>query len=36
MRDRFHAPLMFTRNQGYHYTEPDWRLPTIPLKKENC
>lgn len=33
MRDRFHAPLKFTRNQGYHYTDPEWRLPTIPLTK---
>lgn len=31
LRDRYHAPLDFTRNQGYHYTDPDWRLPTIPL-----
>lgn len=33
MRDRFHAPLKFTRNQGYHYTDPNWRLPTIPLTR---
>lgn len=33
MRDRFHAPLEFTRNQGYYYSDPDWRLPTIQLTK---
>jgi len=33
MRDRFHAPLKFTRNQGHHYTDPEWRLPTVPLTK---
>ena len=33
MRDRFQAPIKFHRIKGYHYTEPDWRLPTIPLTK---
>lgn len=33
LRDRYHAPLKFTRNQGYHYTDLDWRLPTIALTK---
>ena len=33
LRDRFHAPLVYNRTQGYHYTDPDWRLPTIPLTK---
>jgi predicted DNA-binding transcriptional regulator YafY len=27
MRDRFHAPLKFHRTRGYHYTDPNWRLP---------
>lgn len=31
MRDRYHAPLKFHRTRGYHYTDPDWRLPTVPL-----
>ncbi len=33
LRDRYGAPLEFTRQQGYHYTDPDWRLPTITLSK---
>ncbi|MBD2425434.1 WYL domain-containing transcriptional regulator [Phormidium sp. FACHB-1136] len=33
MRDRFHAPVEFHRTRGYHYTEPNWRLPTIQLSK---
>jgi predicted DNA-binding transcriptional regulator YafY len=33
MRDRFHAPLLFTRKEGYHYTDPDWRLPMVSLSK---
>lgn len=31
MRDRFHAPILSNRRQGYIYTDPDWRLPSIPL-----
>jgi predicted DNA-binding transcriptional regulator YafY len=31
LRDRFDAPLEFNARQGYHYTDPHWRLPTIPL-----
>ena len=31
MRDRYSAPILFNRKQGWHYTNPDWRLPTIPL-----
>ncbi|WP_039727701.1 WYL domain-containing transcriptional regulator [Leptolyngbya iicbica] len=31
MRDRYDAPVKFSRKQGYHYTEPDWRLPSVPL-----
>jgi predicted DNA-binding transcriptional regulator YafY len=26
LRDRYHAPIDFNRKQGYHYTDPDWRL----------
>jgi len=33
LRDRFHAPLEFNRQQGYHYTDPEWRLPSISLTK---
>ncbi len=31
LRDRFGAPIEYTRSKGFHYTELDWRLPTIPL-----
>ncbi|MEM8806798.1 MAG: WYL domain-containing transcriptional regulator [Cyanobacteria bacterium P01_G01_bin.38] len=31
LRDRFDAPLVFKRPQGWHYTESDWRLPSVPL-----
>jgi predicted DNA-binding transcriptional regulator YafY len=31
LRNRFHAPIESTKAKGYYYTEPDWRLPTIPL-----
>lgn len=33
LRDRFNAPLEFNRCQGYHYTEPEWRLPSISLSQ---
>jgi predicted DNA-binding transcriptional regulator YafY len=33
LRDRYGAPLESTRQKGYHYTDPDWRLPTITLSK---
>ncbi|MGF1535576.1 MAG: helix-turn-helix transcriptional regulator [Elainellaceae cyanobacterium] len=33
LRDRFHAPIDNTKRQGYFYTDPDWRLPSIPLTK---
>jgi predicted DNA-binding transcriptional regulator YafY len=33
LQNRFHAPLKFTRPQGYHYTDPAWRLPSITLSK---
>jgi len=31
LKDRFQAPITTTKVRGYHYTDPDWRLPTIPL-----
>jgi predicted DNA-binding transcriptional regulator YafY len=33
LRDRYHAPIECTRELGYHYTELDWRLPSIPLTR---
>jgi predicted DNA-binding transcriptional regulator YafY len=33
LRDRYHAPIAWTRAAGYHYTEPTWRLPSISLSK---
>jgi len=31
LKDRFQAPLENSRRKGYFYTDPDWRLPTMPL-----
>ena len=33
LRDRYRAPLENNRQQGYHYTDPDWRLPSVVLSK---
>jgi len=33
LRCRYGAPIQFDRSQGYYYTDPDWRLPTVPLTK---
>jgi predicted DNA-binding transcriptional regulator YafY len=33
LRDRYQAPLEFNRKEGWHYTEPTWRLPSITLSK---
>lgn len=33
LRDRYHAPIEFNKQQGYHYTDSEWRLPTITLSK---
>ncbi|MBD2492943.1 YafY family protein [Nostoc sp. FACHB-280] len=33
LKDRFHAPLEYSHKLGHHYTEPEWRLPSIPLSK---
>jgi predicted DNA-binding transcriptional regulator YafY len=31
LKDRFQAPIHCNKRRGYYYTDPDWRLPTIPL-----
>jgi predicted DNA-binding transcriptional regulator YafY len=31
LRDRYHAPLEFSKTKGYYYTDPAWRLPSISL-----
>jgi predicted DNA-binding transcriptional regulator YafY len=31
LRDRYGAPIEFSRQRGWHYTDPDWRLPSVPL-----
>ncbi|MBF2001023.1 MAG: YafY family transcriptional regulator [Synechococcales cyanobacterium M58_A2018_015] len=33
LRDRYHAPLEFNRTQGYYYSDPEWRLPSITLSQ---
>lgn len=33
LRDRYNAPLETNRQKGYHYTDPDWRLPSISLSQ---
>lgn len=33
LRDRYGAPLAFDKHNGQHYTDPNWRLPSIPLTK---
>ncbi|BAU42496.1 helix-turn-helix transcriptional regulator [Leptolyngbya sp. O-77] len=33
LRDRYGAPLEFSKAKGFHYTDPAWRLPTITLSK---
>ncbi|XWK89464.1 MAG: transcriptional regulator [Phormidium sp.] len=33
LRDRLNAPLEFNRRQGFHYTNSDWRLPSISLSQ---
>jgi predicted DNA-binding transcriptional regulator YafY len=33
LRDRYHAPIECTRQAGYHYTDLNWRLPSIPLTR---
>lgn len=31
LRDRFSAPVEYSPQKGYHYTDPNWRLPSINL-----
>ena len=33
LRDRYHAPLEFTKKQGWHYTDSQWRLPSVALSQ---
>jgi predicted DNA-binding transcriptional regulator YafY len=33
LRDRYHAPIESTKQRGYYYTDPEWRLPSISLTK---
>lgn len=33
LRDRFSAPIVWSKAKGYHYSEPSWRLPSISLSK---
>jgi predicted DNA-binding transcriptional regulator YafY len=31
LRNRYHAPLEYKKERGWHYTDPNWRLPSISL-----
>jgi predicted DNA-binding transcriptional regulator YafY len=31
LRDRFDAPIEYDPKRGFHYTDSNWRLPSIPL-----
>jgi predicted DNA-binding transcriptional regulator YafY len=33
LKDRFKAPIVWKKTQGYHYSDPSWRLPSISLSK---
>ena len=33
LRDRLLAPLEYQKDKGWHYTDPDWRLPSISLSQ---
>ena len=33
MRDRLNAPLEYKKFQGWYYTDPNWRLPSISLSQ---
>lgn len=33
LRDRYDAPLEFSKKQGWHYTHSQWRLPSVDLSK---
>lgn len=33
LRDRYDAPIEFSKSRGFFYTDPDWRLPSISLSQ---
>lgn len=33
LRDRFNAPIAWSKSKGYHYADLNWRLPSISLSK---
>ncbi len=33
LRDRYHAPLKFSKARGHYYTDSEWRLPSITLSQ---
>ncbi len=33
LRDRYNAPLEYQKDKGWHYTDSDWRLPSISLSQ---
>jgi HTH domain len=33
LRDRYYAPIDYTKIAGWHYTDLNWSLPTIPLAR---
>ncbi len=33
LRDRYNAPLEYQTNKGWHYTDSNWRLPSICLSR---
>jgi predicted DNA-binding transcriptional regulator YafY len=33
LRDRFYAPLEYSKKKGWYYTDPTWRLPSISLSQ---
>lgn len=33
LRDRFNAPIVWSKSKGYYYSDPEWRLPSISLSK---
>lgn len=33
LRDRFNAPIVWSKAKGYHYSDLSWRLPSISLSK---
>jgi predicted DNA-binding transcriptional regulator YafY len=33
MRDRFHAPLEFSKSKGFYYADAEWRLPSVSLSQ---